>query len=363
VRRSSIVQLALLTAVIAAATTAIAVAIPWLPVSASKQRDRIDLTYWLATAISILIFSVVAAAIVFSVVKFRVHKDDDRDGPPIHGHTTLEIVWTAIPAALVTTIAIVAAIVLHDNSIASGRNPLTVDVTAEQFTWMFTYTNGEAKGVVSPDLYLPVDRSATLNITSKDVLHSFWVPEFGQKQDAVPGRTNPLVITPTKIGKYPVVCTELCGLGHALMRRWSYVMTEKEFAAKKWVPTSPGQPPAPPPGQPPPPPQPGPPPPPPPGGADGKAVFTSAETGCGGCHTFTPAGTKGTVGPDLDKLPEEAQRAGKPLEPFVHESIVDPGAYVEKGYPPGVMPTDFGTKLTKQELDALVQYLVKGSKG
>src|SRR5262249_21743310 len=176
-------------------------------------------TYWLATGISIVIFAVVAAVIVFSVVKFRVHKDDDRDGPPIHGHTTLEIVWTAIPAALVTVIAIVSAIVLHDNSLASGRNQLKVDVIAEQFTWLFKYTNGEARGVTSPDLYLPIDRSVTLQITSRDVLHSFWVPEFGQKQDAVPGRVNPLVITPTRLGRYPVVCTELCGPGHALMRR------------------------------------------------------------------------------------------------------------------------------------------------
>src|SRR5207244_4444267 len=106
VRRRSFVQLALLAAVIAAATTAVAVVIPWLPVSASRERDRIDFTFWLATGIAILIFSVVAATILYSVWRFRVHPEDDSDGPPIHGHTGLEIVWTAIPTALVTVIAI-----------------------------------------------------------------------------------------------------------------------------------------------------------------------------------------------------------------------------------------------------------------
>ena len=197
-RRRSFVHLALLAAVIAAAVTAVAVAIPWLPVAASKEREGIDLTYWLATGIAIMIFAVVAAAILYSVWRFRVHPDDDRDGPPIHGHTGLEIAWTAIPTALVTAIAIVSAIVLHDNG-TFGKDPLVVKVTAEQFTWVFTYENGPAKGVVSPNLYLPLDRTAKLNIESRDVLHSFWVPEFGQKQDAVPGRVNPLKVTPTKL--------------------------------------------------------------------------------------------------------------------------------------------------------------------
>lgn len=231
-RRRSFVHLALLAAVIAAAVTAVAVVIPWLPVSASKEREGIDLTYWLATGIAIMIFAVVAAAILYSVWRFRVHPDDDRDGPPIHGHTGLEIVWTAIPTALVTAIAIVSAIVLHDNG-TFGKDPLVVKVTAEQFTWVFTYENGPAKGVVVPNLYLPINRTAKLNIETRDVLHSFWVPEFGQKQDAVPGRVNPLKVTPTRLGTYPVICTELCGLGHSLMRSAVHVVPPASF--QQWL--------------------------------------------------------------------------------------------------------------------------------
>jgi cytochrome c oxidase subunit 2 len=347
VRRRAIVQLALLAAAIAAATTAIAVLIPWLPVSASSEADRIDLTYWIATGIAIFIFSIVAAAILYSVWRFRAHPDDDSDGPPIHGHTGLEIVWTAIPTALVTAIAIVSAVVLHDNG-TTPKNALHVNVTAQQFTWTFTYTDGPAKGVTSPDLYLPVDRSTILEITSVDVLHSFWVPQFAQKQDAVPGRTNPLKITPTKLGTYPVICTELCGLGHALMRRSAIVLSAGDFSAKKWAAGLPG-------GAPPPPPSGG------GGAASGKAVFTA--NGCGSCHTLTAAGSTGTVGPNLDKLPAEAKGAGQPLEPFIRESIVNPNKYIAPGYPAGVMPQNFGQTISKPDLDSLVQYLVQSSEG
>ena len=121
-RKGQIVQLAVLTALVAAATTAVAVLIPWLPVSASEQRDRIDFTFWLATGICIFIFAVVVSGILYSVLKFRARPDDDTDGPPIHGHTGLEIAWTAVPALLVTVIAIAAAVVLSENGNA-GLEP------------------------------------------------------------------------------------------------------------------------------------------------------------------------------------------------------------------------------------------------
>ena len=235
-RKGQIVQLAVITALVAAATTAVAVLIPWLPVSASEQRDRIDFTFWLATGICIFIFAVVVSGILYSVLKFRARPDDDTDGPPIHGHTGLEIAWTAVPALLVTVIAIAAAVVLSENGNA-GSNPLEVNVTAEQFAWTFTYANGGAKGVTTPILRLPINRPVKLELKSKDVVHSFWVPEFGQKMDALPyieefPHPNELVITPNKLGTYPVICAELCGLGHSLMRSTVIVLKQADF--KKW---------------------------------------------------------------------------------------------------------------------------------
>jgi len=90
----------------------------------------------------------------------------------------------------------------------------------------------------------------------------------------------------------------------------------------------------------------------------GKDVF--AASGCASCHTYGPAGSKGTIGPDLDQLPAEAKRAGKPLDAFTRESIVKQDDYVEKGFPKGVMPPDFGTKLSKAQIDALVKFLTTG---
>jgi cytochrome c oxidase subunit II len=233
VRWSQIVQLAVVAAIVAAATTVIAVVIPWLPPSAAEERDRIDFTFWLATGICIFIFAVVVSVILYSLLKFRARPDDDTDGPPIHGNTGLEIAWTAVPALLVTTIAIAASIVLTQNSNA-GSNPLRVNVTAQQFAWQFEYANGPAEGTTATILRLPIDRTVELSMRSKDVIHSFWVPEFGQKMDLLPWidefpHPTTLPITPTKVGTFPIICTELCGLGHSLMRSKVIVMRAGEF--------------------------------------------------------------------------------------------------------------------------------------
>jgi cytochrome c oxidase subunit 2 len=344
VRRGSVVQLVLLGMLFGAGAAAVALLVPWLPDSASKQADRIDFVFWFVTVICIAIFALVAAVIVYSLVKFRAGPEDDSDGPPIHGHTGLEIAWTAVPAALVTAISIVSAVVLAQNghfpsaSASAQRDPtksLVVDVAAQQFSWLFKYPGyGNA---TSSTLRLPLRTPVQLRLRSLDVIHSFWVPEFGQKQNAVPGLTTKLVITPTRLGTFPVICTELCGLGHALMRSEAIVMSTQGFSA--WAKQQQGG------GQtggtgg---------------GGPSGKQLFAS--NGCDGCHTFKPANATGKVGPDLDNLPEEAKRAGQPLEQFIRESIVKPDAYVEPGYPKGVMPGTFAS-LPASQIDALVKFL------
>jgi cytochrome c oxidase subunit II len=167
------------------------------------------------------------------------------------------------------------------------------------------------------------------------------VPEFSQKEDTVPGIQTTLHITPNRLGTYPVICTELCGLGHSVMRTEAIVMTPAAF--DKWLHsqvaavTSPNA------------------------GVAGAAVFKNNQ--CGACHTLKAAGATATVGPDLDKLPTYATTAGKPLAAFIQQSIVDPNAYIQPGYPKNVMPATFGSALSKQQLDALVQYLISSSKG
>jgi cytochrome c oxidase subunit 2 len=344
VRRGSVVQLVAIGVVCGAGAALAALLIPWLPHAASEQAGRIDFVFWFVTVICIAIFALVAAVIIYAIFKFRAQPGEDADGPPIHGHTGLEIVWTAVPAVLVTAISIVSAVVLAKNehiphasaATPDPLKPLVVDVTAQQFAWTFKYP---AYGnLVSATLKMPIDVTAKLRITSIDVTHSFWVPEFGQKMDAVPGSKNDLVITPDREGRFPVICTELCGLGHALMRSTAEVMPRDKFVswAKGQKRKLAG-----------------------PASTSGKAVFTA--NGCASCHTFKAAGATGKVGPDLDKLADEAKRAHQPLEQFIRESIVDPNAYVEPGFPKGLMPATFAS-LPKAQLDALVTYLQGGGK-
>jgi cytochrome c oxidase subunit 2 len=230
VRRGSIVRVVSIGVIVGIATTALAIFIPWLPERASEEGKRIDFVFWFVTGICIVIFAVVAAVSIYSVFKFRARPDDDTDGPPIHGHTGLEIAWTAVPAALVTAIAVVSAVALAQNQ-DLPKDKLVVDVTARQFAWSFKYP--QYGNVESGTLRLQDHRGTELRLRALDVIHSFFVPEFRQKQDAVPGQVTKLPITPTKIGNYPLLCAELCGVGHALMRTRAIVMSKADF--QQWV--------------------------------------------------------------------------------------------------------------------------------
>ncbi len=138
-----------------------------------------------------------------------------RDGAPIHGNTRLEVIWVTIPFLMVSALAIYGWIVLDDIE-AKQPDTLIVNVTGQQFTWSFDYPSEKVK---SSELVLPKDRPVEFRIHTKDVLHSFWVPEFRLKSDAVPGLTTKIRVTPDRIGHYQVVCAELCGIGHSTMRQ------------------------------------------------------------------------------------------------------------------------------------------------
>jgi cytochrome c oxidase subunit 2 len=352
-RKGSIVALLGLAVIAGGVATAVALVPVWLPLDASREAGRIHFVIWFVIAICIVIFAIVAAVMIYEVLRFRVHEDDFEDGPPVHGHTGLEITWTVIPFVLVTAIAVVSAIVLSRND-AQAQDTLRIDVVAQQFEFTFSYP--DAKNITSPVLRLPKDRSVELYMRSLDVIHSVFVPQFSQKEDIVPGLVTQLHITPTRLGTFPLECTELCGLGHSLMRTQAIVMEPAAFDAwlraqeksaapapsststtsttsSSTTPISPS--------------------------AAGLAVFN--QNGCSTCHTLSAANATGTVGPDLDKLVSYAQQAHQPLEPFVHQSIVDPNAYIQPGYPKDVMPQNFGHLLTKEQLDALVTFLAQSA--
>jgi cytochrome c oxidase subunit 2 len=215
----------------------IALLIPWFPSNASKQAGNIHTLYEVLLIATVPIFVLVETVVLFSVWKFRMSPGDElRDGPPIHGNTRLEVVWTVLPAVLILSLCGYAYTVLHSNE-ASKKNAMTVNVTARQFAFEFSYPEQGGKAVVSPVLYLPKDQPVVFKLRSLDVIHSFFVPEFSEKIDAVPGITTTLRVTPTRLGTYPGECTELCGAGHSLMRATVHVVPAATFHA--WLSSQP----------------------------------------------------------------------------------------------------------------------------
>jgi cytochrome c oxidase subunit 2 len=332
VQKGHIIRVVVIGLVVAAICTAIALFIPWLPDADSEQAGRIHDIFWFVTAICIAVFALVTGIFITSLWMFRARPDDDSDGAPVHGHTGLEITWTAIPFVLVTAIGIVSAIALADNENVP-KDHVRVKVLAEQFAWNFEYP--DYGNMATTTLRLPVNKTVEMEMTSRDVIHDFFVPEFSQKEDLLPGQTTKLVITPTKTGRYEIQCAELCGLGHAGMLGRVIVMTQTDF--DKWAKGSGQTTQA--------------------GGSDaGKTVF--ANNGCGSCHTYQPAGATAKIGPDLDKLQTYADQAKKPLDEFVRESIENPSAYIQPGFP-SVMPPF--SSLPKDQIDSLVTFLTQSS--
>ena len=355
----------------------VALLIPWFPADASTQASHFRTLYDVLLIVSVPIFVLVETVVVFSVWKFRMKPgEEEKDGPPIHGNTRLEVVWTALPAILILGLCTYAYTVLRSNE-DSKKGEMTVNVTERQFAFEFSYPEAGGKQIVSPILYLPRGRPVVFHIRSLDVIHSFFVPEFAEKIDAVPGITTSLRVTPTRLGTYPAECTELCGAGHSLMRAAVRVIAPTAFST--WLGSQKAGS-APPIGAPPPAAaQPG-----IPGAATaagassssslsgsgsatsaaaGKVVFTGVG-GCYTCHTLAAAGATGVVGPNLDqRLRSDCQSAasqkirGTTLSQCIHTAITHPYAYIPSGYSANVMPSNFSQTLSSAQIQALVSFL------
>jgi cytochrome c oxidase subunit II len=349
--RGQLRQMLIIGAIASALGIALALLIDWFPVQASGQAKPIDTLWDVLLICSVPIFVLMQTIVLYSAWKFRMKPGEElKDGPPIHGNTRLEIIWTAIPAILLVGLCSYAYIVLHDieKAPAAGNPERQVAVTGQQFTWSFAYNEG-GKKFTSAQLYLPVGESVKFDVKSKDVIHDFWVPDFRMKIDAVPGITTHYRITPKAdaIGDHDIVCAELCGLGHAYMRQTAHVLSKADFQA--WVTKMTRQPAA-------------------TGGGggggaqagttDAKTLFTggnpdTSATACGTCHKLADAGTTATTGPDLDQVLKGKDAA------FIKQSIIDPNKVIAPGYQADIMPTNFGDTLSPQQVDALVEYLSK----
>jgi cytochrome c oxidase subunit 2 len=348
----------------------------FMPAAATVEADAVDNLFRFMLAIGTFIFLLVETCIFYFAVRygFMRDKDDDTDGPPIHGNNTLEIVWTIIPAIIVFVLTIYSFQVLVDTTEAKD-NEKEIKVTGQQFFWSFEYPDEQYVLKINHILVVPEDEAVKLSMNSLDVIHAFWVPAFRVKQDVMPGRTTNLRFTPNEHTGLPdpsvidiydptltvdqldeldfgydVVCAELCGALHGRMRGKAFVVTDEEYeqfleglreierekerqrqeALENLDALK----------------------------ALGRSLF--ATYGCNTCHQLTDANSLNMgQGPSLNGLEERAATYSgyESAEDYIRTSILNPNAFVVSGYSAGIMPQNFATRITPEDLDILVTYL------
>ena len=211
--------------------SAVMLPINWNGQQASTAAPKIDTLLDVMIVLSAFVFSLVMVMLFYALWKFKAKPGDESDGEPIHGNTRLEVAWTVIPTIIVLFGAGYSWAVLNDIE-EPAKDPITVDVFSQQFAWSFGYP-GKDNVCSEGELHVPVDRQVHFKMHALDVIHSFWVPEWRIKKDNVPGITTTAIVTPDKVGTYQLICTELCGFGHATMRAKVVVEPPAEF--RKWV--------------------------------------------------------------------------------------------------------------------------------
>jgi cytochrome c oxidase subunit 2 len=358
VKERTILTIVLLTLVVLVVGYLVATNVDLMPTAASSRAVLVDELSRVLVGISTVVFLVVEGALLYAVLRFRKKRGDEEDAVPMHGNNTLELVWTIIPAFIVVFIGFYSFRILTDIE-ARSADEMVVEVIGQQFVWSFRYPDYD---LTTQELRLPIGKPVRFEITSLDVIHSFWVPEFRAKRDATPGLIADLVITPTKLGSFPIRCAELCGAGHANMVSTVTVTNEEDFLS--WIevqsslpvvslpqPTSDepdsGDPPEDEPTESP---------------SDvmelGRDLFGSV--GCAACHTLADASATGLTGPILDGISETAKTREDNVtaHDYIQKSILAPNSFVVDGFPASLMPHNYEQRMTEEELEILVEYLL-----
>ncbi len=285
----------------------------------------------------VIVFVGVEGAVLYVMYRFRA-RPDSPDPTPVHGHTALEIAWTLAPAMIIVFIAVPTIQVLWKDAGADTSDALQIQVVGHQWWWEFRYP--EYGITTANDLHLPQGRPVELQLTSADVIHSFWLPRLGGKRDMMLGRTNRLVFTPDSVGEFLGQCAEFCGTSHANMRFRAFVHAPADFGS--WVARQ-ASPPAP----------------------EAtlselerqgleafRAVRTPASNSCIACHAIQGI-SFGVLGPDLNHVGSRSTLAGGILDNTAENLAAwlrDPPAMK----PGSLMPT---IGLSEEEIAALVAYL------
>lgn len=304
--------------------------VQWTPALASDEGQIVDDLLGLEFAIIAAIFSLCMVFLFYSIIVFRHKEGGEAFGDSFHENLPLEIGWTLVPLGIVLALAVYVA-GLHADMIDSTGYDMEVQVTATQWSWRFDYPE---QGITSSELVLPEGAKVLFTLTSSDVIHSFWVPEFRLKQDVVPGIETQLVITPNEIGEYRVRCAELCGQDHSIMYADVNVMSKADFDV--WVNDStflsedPVE----------------------------RGTKWAEDFGCTACHSVDGSVL---VGPSWLGLygSTEMLEGDIPIEvteEYLRESIIDPGVKVVDDFA-NVMPATFGDQLTPAQIDDLIAYI------
>lgn len=298
----------------------------WLPKQSSTSAHHVDVGWDLALWVTYIFLAIVTVAMLYFVWKYR-HRKDNTTGAPTGHNTALEIVWSVIPLAVLMACFIVGFRGYLELSVAP-KDAYEIQVTAKKWSWTFTYPNGK----ISPgELHVPAGRPVRMVMSSVDVIHSFFVPEFRVKQDVIPGMYTSVWFEATEPGEKVLFCTEFCGKDHSNMLANVIVHSEQDF--EKWLSAGDNRPPA----------------------ERGQSLFT--QFGCTACHSVN--GNPG-AGPTLQGVfGHDVKLAGGSTvvadENYIRESILVPAAKVVEGFPP-IMPAYQG-QMSEDQVNDLIAYI------
>jgi cytochrome c oxidase subunit 2 len=306
-----------------------------MPLEASAQAIPIDWLWNIELITIAFLFALIVVPMAYSLIVFRRKKGDTTDAEHMEGNTKLEIAWTIVPLFLVMAFAYMGAANLAEIR-RVDPDAMIVKVHAIQWSWSFEYPAVNGVSVISNELHLPKGKQVLLRMTSSDVIHSFWVPEFRVKQDVVPGRITELRITPIQEGNYKVRCAELCGTSHAYMEKPVIVssqtgfdnwMTEQMKLAEQQAATPEGH---------------------------GQALVTA--NGCAACHSINGAVGIGPTWLGLygSQVKLTDGRVVTADDAYLKESIKSPQAKIVAGFETQLMP-NFG--LSDPDIADIVAYI------
>jgi cytochrome c oxidase subunit II len=209
-----------------------------LPAPATSEAREVAQLYGTFVLIAAMVAIVVLGLAIFAIVRYRAGPGEDELPPQVHGNLKLEAIWTGIPLLTIVGLLALTVVVLGSFDAAVRANA-TVDVrvTAFRWGWRFTYPNDgvvvEGIGTAGPEVYVPVGENVHVSLTGEDVIHSFYVPRFLFKKDAVPGRENAFAFTVDEAGRYGGQCAEFCGIYHSKMPFTVVAVARSEYDA--WV--------------------------------------------------------------------------------------------------------------------------------